>query len=236
MILNDIKSTLHDLANADKAKILSRYFKTGKGEYGEGDQFLGITVPDQRLVAKEFYQTVSLDEIKNLLSFDIHEYRLTALLMLVLKYEKTKDTDFRKEIVDFYLSQTSRINNWDLVDTSCHKILGHFAFHQNQENILYDLAKSEDLWEKRIAIVSTWYYIKNKTLEIVPEIVVINLNHPHDLMHKANGWMLREMGKKDDEKLIYFLDEYTLQLPRTTLRYAVEKIDPALKEYYMKLK
>ena len=100
MILNDIKSTLHDLANADKAKILSRYFKTGKGEYGEGDQFLGITVPDQRLVAKEFYQTVSLDEIKNLLSFDIHEYRLTALLMLVLKYEKTKDTDFRKEIVE----------------------------------------------------------------------------------------------------------------------------------------
>ena len=236
MILNDIKSTLHDLANADKAKILSRYFKTGKGEYGEGDQFLGITVPDQRLVAKEFYQTVSLDEIKNLLSFDIHEYRLTALLMLVLKYEKTKDTDFRKEIVDFYLSQTSRINNWDLVDTSCHKILGHFSFHQNQENILYDLAKSEDLWEKRMAIVSTWYYIKNKTLEIVPEIVLINLNHPHDLMHKANGWMLREMGKKDDEKLIHFLDEYTLQLPRTTLRYAVEKIDPALKEYYMKLK
>lgn len=235
-MLEQIKSTLHDLADVNKAKILSRYFKTGKGEYGEGDQFLGITVPNQRLVAKEFYQDISLEEIKDLLSFDLHEYRLTALLMLVSKYEKTKDANAAKELVDFYLSQTSRINNWDLVDTSCHKILGHYAFHHNKEDILYDLANSTDLWEKRIAVVSTWYYIRKKTLDIVPEIVEINLNHPHDLMHKANGWMLREMGKKDDEKLIHFLDEYALKLPRTTLRYAIEKIDPTLKDYYMKLK
>ncbi len=235
-MLEQIKSTLHDLADVNKAKILSRYFKTGKGEYGEGDQFLGITVPNQRLVAKEFYQDISLEEIKDLLSFDLHEYRLTALLMLVSKYEKTKDANVAKELVDFYLSQTSRINNWDLVDTSCHKILGHYAFHHNKEDILYDLANSTDLWEKRIAVVSTWYYIRKKTLDIVPEIVEINLNHPHDLMHKANGWMLREMGKKDDEKLIHFLDEYAFKLPRTTLRYAIEKIDPTLKDYYMKLK
>ena len=235
-MLEQIKLTLHDLADVNKAKILSRYFKTGKGEYGEGDQFLGITVPNQRLVAKEFYQDISLEEIKDLLSFDLHEYRLTALLMLVSKYEKTKDANAAKELVDFYLSQTSRINNWDLVDTSCHKILGHYAFHHNKEDILYDLANSTDLWEKRIAVVSTWYYIRKKTLDIVPEIVEINLNHPHDLMHKANGWMLREMGKKDDEKLIHFLDEYALKLPRTTLRYAIEKIDPTLKDYYMKLK
>ena len=156
--------------------------------------------------------------------------------MLVSKYEKTKDANAAKELVDFYLSQTSRINNWDLVDTSCHKILGHYAFHHNKEDILYDLANSTDLWEKRIAVVSTWYYIRKKTLGIVPEIVEINLNHPHDLMHKANGWMLREMGKKDDEKLIHFLDEYAFKLPRTTLRYAIEKIDPTLKDYYMKLK
>ena len=235
-MLEQIKSTLHDLADVNKAKILSRYFKTGKGEYGEGDQFLGITVPNQRLVAKEFYQDISLEEIKDLLSFDLHEYRLTALLMLISKYEKTKEANVAKELVDFYLSQTSRINNWDLVDTSCHKILGHYAFHHNKEDILYDLANSTDLWEKRIAVVSTWYYIRKKTLDIVPEIVEINLNHPHDLMHKANGWMLREMGKKDDEKLIHFLDEYALKLPRTTLRYAIEKIDPTLKDYYMKLK
>ena len=164
MSIASIKTTLHDLADANKAKILSRYFKTGKGEYGEGDQFLGITVPNQRLVAKEFYQDISLEEIKDLLSFDLHEYRLTALLMLISKYEKTKDANAAKELVDFYLSQTSRINNWDLVDTSCHKILGHYAFHHNKEDILYDLANSTDLWEKRIAVVSTWYYIRKKTL------------------------------------------------------------------------
>lgn len=236
MIVNQVKNTLQDLADEGKAKIMMRFFKTGKGEYGEGDIFLGISVPNQRLIAKEFYQQVSSNDIKNLLNSDIHEYRLTALLMLVLKYEKSKDELVRKEIIDFYLAQTSQINNWDLVDTSCYKILGHYCFHQKREELLFELADSEDLWEKRIAIVSTMYFIKQKSFSIVPEIVLKNLNHSHDLMHKANGWMLREMGKMNEEKLIEFLDEYTLQMPRTTLRYALEKIDPILKDYYMKLK
>ncbi len=235
-MLNDIKSNLNDLADKEKAKVMMRFFKTGQGEYGEGDVFLGISVPNQRLVAKEFYEKVTLNDIENLLSFNIHEYRLTALLMLVFKYEKTKDQLSRQEIIDFYMSQTKHINNWDLVDTSCYKILGHYCFHQKREDVLFDLAKSDDLWEKRIAIVSTNYYIRKKVLDIVPEIVLMNLNYPHDLMHKANGWMLREMGKKDDEKLIQFLDQYTLQMPRTTLRYALEKLDPILKDHYMKLK
>ncbi|MGV0921016.1 DNA alkylation repair protein [Empedobacter falsenii] len=235
-MIEQLKSTLQDLADEGKAKIMMRFFKTGKGEYGEGDIFLGISVPNQRLIAKEFYQQVSLNDIKNLLSSDIHEYRLTALLMLVLKYEKSKDELVRKEIIDFYLAQTSQINNWDLVDTSCYKILGHYCFHQKREELLFELADSEDLWEKRIAIVSTMYFIKQKSFSIVPEIVLKNLNHSHDLMHKANGWMLREMGKMNEEKLIEFLDGYTLQMPRTTLRYALEKIDPILKDYYMKLK
>lgn len=235
-MLNEIKSTLNDLSNPEKAKILSRYFKTGKGEYGEGDIFLGITVPNQRLVAKEFSSKTSLKEIKELLSFDIHEYRLVALLILVNQYEKSKDENVRNEIVTFYLSQTSRINNWDLVDTSCYKILGHYCFHQKREDLLYKLVDSDNLWEKRIAVVSTMYYIKQNSLGIVPEIVLKNLRHSHDLMHKANGWMLREMGKINNEKLIEFLDQYTLQMPRTTLRYALEKIDPTLKDYYMKLK
>ena len=235
-MIEQLKSTLQDLADEEKAKIMMRFFKTGKGEYGEGDIFLGISVPNQRLIAKEFYQQVSLNDIKNLLNSNIHEYRLTALLMLVSKYEKSKDELVRKEIIDFYLAQTSQINNWDLVDTSCYKILGHYCFHQNREELLFELADSEDLWEKRIAIVSTMYFIKQKSFSIVPEIVLKNLNHSHDLMHKANGWMLREMGKMDEEKLIEFLDEYTLQMPRTTLRYALEKIDPILKDYYMKLK
>ena len=235
-MIEQLKSTLQDLADEEKAKIMMRFFKTGKGEYGEGDIFLGISVPNQRLIAKEFYQQVSLNDIKNLLNSNIHEYRLTALLMLVSKYEKSKDELVRKEIIDFYLAQTSQINNWDLVDTSCYKILGHYCFHQKREELLFELANSEDLWEKRIAIVSTMYFIKQKSFSIVPEIVLKNLNHSHDLMHKANGWMLREMGKMDEEKLIEFLDEYTLQMPRTTLRYALEKIDPILKDYYMKLK
>lgn len=235
-MIEQLKSTLQDLADEEKAKIMMRFFKTGKGEYGEGDIFLGISVPNQRLIAKEFYQQVSLNDIKNLLNSNIHEYRLTALLMLVLKYEKSKDELVRKEIIDFYLAQTSQINNWDLVDTSCYKILGHYCFHQKREELLFELANSEDLWEKRIAIVSTMYFIKQKSFSIVPEIVLKNLNHSHDLMHKANGWMLREMGKMNEEKLIEFLDEYTLQMPRTTLRYALEKIDPILKDYYMKLK
>lgn len=235
-MIEQLKSTLQDLSDEEKAKIMMRFFKTGKGEYGEGDIFLGISVPNQRLIAKEFYQQVSLNDIKNLLNSNIHEYRLTALLMLVLKYEKSKDELVRKEIIDFYLAQTSQINNWDLVDTSCYKILGHYCFHQKREELLFELANSEDLWEKRIATVSTMYFIKQKSFSIVPEIVLKNLNHSHDLMHKANGWMLREMGKMNEEKLIEFLDEYTLQMPRTTLRYALEKIDPILKDYYMKLK
>ncbi|RRT91458.1 DNA alkylation repair protein [Empedobacter falsenii] len=235
-MIEQLKSTLQDLSDEEKAKIMMRFFKTGKGEYGEGDIFLGISVPNQRLIAKEFYQQVSLNDIKNLLNSNIHEYRLTALLILVLKYEKSKDELVRKDIIDFYLAQTSQINNWDLVDTSCYKILGHYCFHQKREELLFELADSDDLWEKRIATVSTMYFIKQKSFSIVPEIVLKNLNHSHDLMHKANGWMLREMGKMNEEKLIEFLDEYTLQMPRTTLRYALEKIDPILKDYYMKLK
>ena len=199
-MIEQLKSTLQDLADEEKAKIMMRFFKTGKGEYGEGDIFLGISVPNQRLIAKEFYQQVSLNDIKNLLNSNIHEYRLTALLMLVSKYEKSKDELVRKEIIDFYLAQTSQINNWDLVDTSCYKILGHYCFHQKREELLFELANSEDLWEKRIAIVSTMYFIKQKSFSIVPEIVLKNLNHSHDLMHKANGWMLREMGKMNEEK------------------------------------
>ena len=203
-MIEQLKSTLQDLADDDKAKIMMRFFKTGKGEYGEGDILLGISVPNQRLIAKEFYQQVSLNDIKNLLNSNIHEYRLTALLILVLKYEKSKDELVRKDIIDFYLAQTSQINNWDLVDTSCYKILGHYCFHQKREELLFELASSEDLWEKRIAIVSTMYFIKQKSFSIVPEIVLKNLNHSHDLMHKANGWMLREMGKMNEEKLISF--------------------------------
>lgn len=234
--LTDLLNAMDDLANEKKAKTMQKYFKSGRGEYGEGDEFLGLTVPIQRLIAKDFYKELELNDIQELLNSNIHEHRLTAVLMLVLKYEKNKDSKFRNEIIKFYLKNTLRFNNWDLVDSGCYKILGHHAFNQNREDILYRLAESENLWEKRIAIVSTLHFIKNKTLSVVPEIVLINMNHPHDLMHKANGWMLREMGNVDEAMLLDFLDEYATQLPRTSLRYAIEKLDISLRQYYLKLR
>lgn len=234
--LNDLLESMQSLANEKKAQTMRKYFKAGKGEYGEGDSFLGITVPLQRMVAKDFHKELELNDIQKLLNSNVHEHRLTSVLMLVLKYEKTKEDLVRKEIVDFYLKNTLRFNNWDLVDSGCYKILGHYVFHNQKEEILYKLAESEHLWEKRIAVVSTYYFIKKKSLTIVPEIVLMNLSHPHDLMHKANGWMLREMGNIDEAPLLDFLDEYATQLPRTSLRYAIEKLDILLRQYYLKLK
>lgn len=175
----------------------------------------------------------TLDDVGSLLQSTIHEHRLTALLILVLKYEKSKVEALRQSIVDFYLENTLHINNWDLVDSSCYKILGRYCYDQNKDQILFQLAQSEHMWEKRMAIVSTLYYIKKGKFDIVTDLILININHPHDLMHKANGWMLREMGKMDEARLIYFLDQFTPVLPRTTLRYALEKLDPQIKQYYM---
>lgn len=234
--LTELKKAMNDLANEKKAQTMQKYFKAGKGEYGEGDSFLGITVPLQRMVAKDFYNELELNDIQELLSSNVHEHRLTAVLMLVLKYEKTKNQELKNQIVEFYLKNTLRFNNWDLVDSGCYKILGHYVFHNQKEVILYKLAESESLWEKRIAVVSTLHFIKNKSLQIVPEIVLMNLHHSHDLMHKANGWMLREMGNRDEAMLLDFLDEYATQLPRTTLRYAIEKLDTSLRQYYLKLR
>lgn len=224
---------MHVLANEEKAKNMQRYFKTGKGEYGEGDIFLGLSVPEQRQIVKEFYQKINFNQLQELLDSPIHEHRLTAIFILVLQYEKSKDDSFRDNLIDFYLRNTQRMNNWDLVDSGCYKILGHYAFHRNKEEILFHLSSSENLWGKRIAVVSTMYFIKKNSLDLPLEIIHENLFHSHDLMHKANGWMLREIGEKDDAKLKDFLDEFASKIPRTTLRYAIEKFDPILRKYYL---
>lgn len=234
--VENIQEALHDLSDKDKVKKLQKYFKTQPGEYGEGDQFIGVKVPDQRKVAKEFYTKTSFTDLAELLSQPIHEVRLTATFILVLQYEKSKDWTEKKAIVDFYLLYTASFNNWDLVDSSCYKILGHYAFHQNQEEILYRLADSASLWEKRMAVVSTLYFIKQKEFSIVTQIVHKNLLHPHDLMHKANGWMLREMGNIDEVSLLTFLDAFAQELPRTTLRYAIEKLPENIRQEYLKKK
>lgn len=215
-----IKSELKKLSNKDKAKVYAWFFKTGKGEYGEGDKFLGITVPKQRKVAKNFLD-LSLREIKELLESPIHEHRFTALEILVMQFEKGSEKE-KKLIANFYLKNAKLANNWDLVDTSAPYILGEY-FKDKNKSVLYKLARSKNLWEKRIAIVSTFAFIKQNDLGDTFKISEMLLNDKNDLIHKAVGWMLREAGKKDKQKLLKFLDKNGKKMPRTTLRYSIEK-------------
>lgn len=232
--VDDIQQALEILSIPEKAEFFPKFFKTGKGEYGEGDIFIGVTVPDQRSVAKEFHNKISLEELSELLRSKIHEHRLTALLILVYKFEKTKDKIQQKEIVDFYLKHLDFVNNWDLVDTSCYKILGRYCFENQQEKLLMELSDSDKMWEKRIAVVGTMHYIKNGSFELTKNLVKRNLCHPHDLMHKANGWLLREMGNKDEAELVNFLNQNYREMPRTCLRYAIEKLDESVRQDYLK--
>jgi len=234
LVSTEIKQALEILAIPEKAEFLPKFFKTGKGEYGEGDLFLGVIVPDQRKVAKEFYSKISLNELSEFLSSKYHEHRLMALLMLILKFEKSKEKSQQKEIIDFYLNHLDFINNWDLVDTSCYKILGRYCFENQEEKLLIDLSNSDKMWEKRIAIVGTMHYIKKGSFELTKEFVKRNLGDPHDLMHKANGWLLREMGNRSERELLDFLNLHYKKMPRTCLRYAIEKLDESLRQDYLK--
>jgi 3-methyladenine DNA glycosylase AlkD len=231
--LNELKRELQALGNPEKAKELSRFFKTGKGEYGEGDEFLGITVPEQRKLAK-VYVDLSLLDIENLLQSKMHEHRLTALLILTYQFPKAPVVK-QSEIVTFYLQQTKWINNWDLVDVTCRPILGAYLLERDRD-ILYDLGRSESLWEQRIAIVTTMEFVKHGQFEDTLQMTVILLNNSHDLIHKAVGWALREVGKKDRQTLEAFLDRYGIQMPRTMLRYAIEHFDEPKRKAYLSRK
>ncbi len=230
-MLNQLKGDLQELGNPEKAKIYQRFFKTGKGEYGEGDIFLGVTNPEQRKTAKK-YTDLSLKELRELLSDKIHEYRSTSLFVLIDKYRKSDEAG-KKKIYDFYLKNTKNINNWDLVDLSSYHILGDYLLERNK-SILYKLAKSDNLWEKRIAIISTYWFIKNNQFEDTLKISEIFLKDEHDLIHKAVGWMLREVGKRDLETEEKFLKKYYKKMPRTMLRYSIEKFDEDKRKYYLK--
>ena len=224
-----LKEELAKKANQDKAKILQRFFKTGKGEYGEGDIFLGITVPESRKIAKK-YSDLSYNNIRNLLESKIHEERLIALLILVNNYNK--NIEKRNEIFDFYIENINNINNWDLVDLTADKIVGSFLFEKDK-NILYKLAKSSNLWEKRIAIISTFHFIKNNEFSDTLKIAEILLNDKRDLIHKAVGWMLREIGKRNLKVEEEFLKKYYKNMPRTMLRYAIEKFSEVKRKAYL---
>ena len=233
-MVNKIKSALQDLALPEKAVFFPRFFKAGKGEYAEGDEFIGVTVPDQRKIAKEYWQRISLPEIAELLSSKIHEHRHCALLMLVNKFEKAKTETEKSEIVSFYLKHKKFINNWDLVDNSAYKILGRHAFETENENLLRTLAAEENMWSKRMAIVATMFHVKRGEFSLLKELALYNLHHPHDLMNKANGWLLREMGNKNVAELQHFLVKNYKNMPRTTLRYAIEKFDEDLRQDFLK--
>jgi 3-methyladenine DNA glycosylase AlkD len=227
----DIQKKLNKLANKSKAKILRGFFKTDPGEYGEGDVFLGINVPVLRKIAAE-YRDILLTEVKTLLKSKIHEERLLALLILVQKYSRG-DVSERKRIFDLYLKSTRYINNWDLVDVTSGHIVGEYLNDKGKQP-LYELVKSKNLWERRIAIVSTYAFIKRNEFSHTLKISALLLSDEEDLIHKAVGWMLREVGKRDLQAEEKFLKKYYKKIPRTTLRYAIERFPEAKRKRYLK--
>ncbi|MBO1363569.1 DNA alkylation repair protein [Prevotella sp. A2931] len=225
---NDIYEALQALHSEEKRLFLPHFFKTGKGEYGEGDRFMGVVVPKIRVVAKEF-KDASLDTVRELLGSPWHEMRLCGLFILVLQAHK----EVSKEIFNFYLSMTDRINNWDLVDLSAPQIVGGYLIDKPRDR-LYRLAESPLLWENRIAMVATHTFIRRGDLEDTYRLATKMMSHPHDLMHKAIGWMLREAGKKDSERLYDYVEAHRQEMPRTMLRYAIEKFDGATRQWLMR--
>ena len=226
-----ITQELQSLSNAEKREIFPKFFKAGKGQYGEGDRFLGVTVPNIRTIAKR-HKEISLEEIRELLESEWHEVRLCALIIMV-EASKKKDETLRQKLFDLYLSQTNHINNWDLVDLSCHHIVGEYLLDKSRD-ILYQLAQNRLLWDNRIAIVSTYAFIRKGQLEDTYALSELMMHHPHDLMHKAIGWMLREAGKRDSDRLYDYIMSHRADMPRTMLRYAIEKFSPIERSILMK--
>ena len=233
MDANFIINELQSVGTPAKAAHLQKYFKTGPGQYGEGDVFIGVVVPHTRSIAKANIKT-PLTEIRILLKSKYHEARLCALLILTERFKKAVEKE-RKEIFDFYLKNTSCINNWDLVDLSCTTIVGMYLLNKDRK-ILYELADSKCLWEQRIAVVSTYAFIREYEFYDILELSKKLLTHKHDLMHKAVGWMLREVGKRSRRTLTDFLEEYATKLPRTSLRYAIEHYPEPERLYFLKKK
>lgn len=228
-----LKRDLKRLGTTKKAKASAWFFKTGPGEYGEGDVFFGVTVPEQRLISKK-YTNLPLSEIQKLLDDKVHECRLTALMILVSQYEKG-DKKMKEKIVKFYLKNSKKVNNWDLVDSSAPHILGDYL-RDKERSILYKYSESKNLWQRRISIVSTLFLIKFGKYEDTLKISKLLFGDKEDLIHKACGWALREVGKKSEKTLLNFLDKNATVMPRTTLRYSIERLEESKKKYYLNKK
>lgn len=234
LIVKNVENELQSSASPTNAEFLQKFFKTGPGQYGEKDKFLGVRNPQTRLVAKKYYKLISNDEIKELLQSQWHEVRLCALIIASLVFSKASDVQ-KKELFEMYLrSITNYINNWDLVDLSAPNIVGNYLLNKDR-GVLFKLAQG-NLWQKRVAILATFTFIRQDDLVDSLRLAKILLFEKHDLLHKAVGWMLREIGKKDATALNSFLDQYAATMPRTTLRYAIERLSKNQKLHYMSLK
>ncbi len=231
MSFSIVKAELGSMDKPGKREIFQRFFKTGKGEYGEGDVFIGLSVPEQRAVAKK-YMDIGMDDVEKLLKSKTHEHRLVALLMLIEKF-RNSDNRGKKRIYDFYLDNTMHVNNWDLVDMSAARIVGEYLMDKDRK-VLYKLAKSDSIWERRISIISTHIFIKNNDFGDTLKLSEILLNDRHDLIHKAVGWMLREVGKRNQKAEEKFLMKYHKEMPRTMLRYSIERFSDEKRKFYMK--
>ena len=249
MTASEIIQRIEAQRNEEQRQVLMRFFKTGKGDYGEGDEFLGLKVPQTRAIVKAVVSDTPLSEVPELLQSRWHEARLCGLLILVDKFEKAatkrlthdpQTIQTRDEIVQLYLRYADRANNWDLVDLSAPKVIGHWLLLPSalgdtdyKRQVLDELAASECLWKQRISIVCTWKTSQQGELSWCLRYAEIHLHHPHDLMHKAVGWMLREMGKRDINTLRQFLDQHAHEMPRTALRYAIEKMPEVKRKEWM---
>lgn len=231
-MLSDLQTALRAQATPERKKGNERYFKSGPGQYGAGDIFLGVTVPVTRIIAKEF-KDLSLDDCSQLLLSPLHEERLCALHILVARYQKSKTTAERKVLHDFYITHVTGINNWDLVDTSAPHIVGAYCYETNNFDLLYAWIVDEDLWKRRIALLATQYSIRKGVFTHLLQLAVQVLDDKEDLIHKAAGWMLREVGNRDQHVLETFLKQQYKKMPRTMLRYAIEKFDEPKRQIYL---
>lgn len=229
-IIKDLKA----LSSPKLAAHHQVFFKTEKGGYGEGDLFFGLTAPQMKAVVKTYIKDASLEDVKALLYHPYHEARTCGVLILVGRYEKAKTEEDRQQIFDFYVKHLKRANNWDLIDISAYKIIGAHLYGKKDKSLLKKLSLSKNLWEQRASVVSTMYLVKKGELEETFKLAEFFLTHPHDLMHKAAGWLLREAGKQDEKALCRFLDRFAGRMPRTMLRYSLEKMTPEKKAHYMK--
>lgn len=231
--LEEFYQKIEALRNSQRAIGTAKFFQCFPGGYGEGDTFYGITVPSQKQLAKTYWKLLSLEELTELLTNPVHDIRITALMMLVKRFEKSRDVQEQEAIVNTYLNHTKYINNWDLVDTSAHYILGPWLADKSHD-ILFKLADSNHLWSQRIAVIATFHFIRQKQFKTTLKLAEKLLLHKHDLIHKAVGWMLREIGKRDYQTEYDFLLKHYKTMPRTMLRYAIEKFEEPIRQNFLK--